>query len=141
MDLTLNKMNFTLNEFNQIEVFLNGGLTGKIMDIPNSKEHQIQDLYEMYVCIYDCLYIKDISYNDLTKLYDMYINYEVNSINNTLIIFYQESIVAVLVDVIDFEFIEMGNRIKLILYYYTINEFKSYGIDYKELLVFANDIF
>jgi len=116
MDLTLNKMNFTLNEFNKIEVFLNGGLTGKIMDIPNSKEHQIQDLYEMYVCIYDCLYIKDISYNDLTKLYDMYINYEVNSINNTLIIFYQESIVAVLVDVIDFEFIEMGNRIKLILY-------------------------
>ena len=141
MDLTLNKMNFTLNEFNKIEVFLNGGLTGKIMDIPNSKEHQIQDLYEMYVCIYDCLYIKDISYNDLTKLYDMYINYEVNSINNTLIIFYQESIVAVLVDVIDFEFIEMGNRIKLILYYYTINEFKPYGIDYKELLVFANDIF
>ena len=141
MDLTLNKMNFTLNEFNQIEVFLNGALTGKIINIPNSKEHEIQDLYEMYVCIYDCLYIKDISYTDLTKLYDIYSNYEVNYINNTLVIFYQESIVAVLVDVIDFEFIELGNRIKLILYYYTINEFKSYGIDYKELLVFANDIF
>jgi len=141
MDLTLNKMNFTLNEFNQIEVFLNGALTGKIINIPNSNEHEIQDLYEMYVCIYDCLYIKDISYTDLTKLYDIYSNYEVNSINNTLVIFYQESIVAVLVDVIDFEFIELGNRIKLILYYYTINEFKSYGIDYKELLVFANDIF
>ena len=141
MDLTLNKMNFTLNEFNQIEVFLNGGLTGIIMDIPNSKEHQIQDLYEMYVCIYDCLYIKDIIYTDLTKLYDMYSNYEVNYINNTLIIFYQESIFAVLVDVIDFDFIEMGNRIKLILYYYAINEFKPYSIDYKELLIHANDIF
>lgn len=129
------------NKNNELEVTLvNSVPWGKVISLPELNNAELMDVFEVYIDMYVCLYSKEVTHSDLMKLYDRYSNYDVVLVNNTLIVLYNTEIVAVLVDVTDLEFIGMDMRAKLVFYYFTLNEFKPYFIDYTELLGFANDL-
>jgi len=131
---------YQTNGKNELIVTLEGIYMGKVTSLPVLNNNDLEKVLYDYIDMRECLVDANISHADLTKLYERYNGYDIKPINSALIVFYNSEILAVLVDVPDLEFIEKGNRAKLIFHYFTVNEFRPYCIDYKEFLVCVNDI-
>jgi hypothetical protein len=127
---------FHKNENNELLVTVEGIDWGKVTSLPEITNKELIDVLETYIDMRNCLYNAEVSYSDLTKLYERYSNYETVSINNTLIVLYGNEIVAVVVGVTDLDLSS-----KLVFYYFARNGFIPYHIDYEELLSYANDVF
>jgi len=127
---------FYRNENNELVVTVEGLNWGKVTSLPEFTNKELIDVLDVYIDMRGCLYNAEVSYSDLTKLYERYSNYETMPINNTLIVLYGNEIVAVVVGVTDLDLSS-----KLVLYYFARNGFIPYYIDYEELLSYANDVF
>jgi len=127
---------FYRNENNELLVTVEGLNWGKVTSLPEITNKELRDVLETYIDMRNCLYNAEVSYSDLTKLYERYSNYETMSINNTLIVLYGNEIVAVVVGVTNLDLSS-----KLVFYYFARNGFIPYYIDYEELLSYANNVF
>jgi len=128
------------NENNELIVTLEGIYMGKITSLPALNNNDLEKVLDDYIDMRECLFYKEVSYSDLMRLYERCSNCKIELINNTLIVCFGIEIIAVLVDVTDLDFVEMYIRTKLVFYYFTVNEFKPYCINYAELLKYANDV-
>jgi hypothetical protein len=133
---------FQRNENNELVVTLvNGVLWGKVTSLPELTKKELREVFVDYIDMRICLCNLEVSYTDLMNLYERRRNCDVVLNKKTLVVFFKTEIVAVLANVNDLTFVEMDMRLRLIFYYFSINKFKPYFVDYKELLKYGNDIF